>query len=363
MGCQNANGILPLQKICPVSKICSNNTTNITLNEPKINQKKEKDTNLKLEVIPRSISSENKSHVIDSIGFSNELNNKRKLNEYSNSEKHLLSNYFTVDEINTKNRKTIHNNKTFSSFVTINKRDNNNDINNTNVEVKLILNVKKSGDNKFITSFEIIADKINNKIVNNDYGTDIIIHTFGKADINDGVIEDELFNVHQFLIIYNKEKKRYYIKDHNEGTGVYVKIDKRTKIEDKMMICFCKEYMLFSIKNSGDPSVNELKIQFVDGLTNKQTIYNPLDIQKIKIGRGKSNTIVCDQIGISHVQCTINYEFSDWYIYDGLEENNHNRKSTNGIWLSAKNQVELNDDITIKTGSVQINCQIINNNI
>ena len=68
--------------------------------------------------------------------------------------------------------------------------------------------------------------------------------------------------------------------------------------------------------------------------------------EKITIGRCSDCDVIIEDSMLSRFHCTIFFKNDKWFICDGFIENNRNKKSTNGTWLYAF------EDIIIKNGMI-----------
>lgn len=70
----------------------------------------------------------------------------------------------------------------------------------------------------------------------------------------------------------------------------------------------------------------------------------------LHIGRSPDCEIFVDDSMVSRVNCTITYEKETWMITDGsILIGEGNKKSTNGTWIYAHEEIEITDQMTFKS--------------
>ena len=69
---------------------------------------------------------------------------------------------------------------------------------------------------------------------------------------NDYTFLDKNMGSHQFEILYNAEKSKYYILENRQGTGTFIKIKNKLAVNRDMIISFCSCHMVLQVLPDGN---------------------------------------------------------------------------------------------------------------
>jgi pSer/pThr/pTyr-binding forkhead associated (FHA) protein len=169
---------------------------------------------------------------------------------------------------------------------------------------------------------------------------------FGKENDNNdfNFPKEENVGPNQFEIRFDKNNGLYYIKDIREGSGSFIKINKRQAIEQDSIFSFCNTHIIV-YKTKQD---NMLRFKFLIGhLKNKVFNFDPKDNKVVRIGRSKQSEVVYKDESVSRFQLSFVYENGKWYICDGMKD----KASTNGLWMLASKKVAFHDGMIFKSGN------------
>jgi pSer/pThr/pTyr-binding forkhead associated (FHA) protein len=82
---------------------------------------------------------------------------------------------------------------------------------------------------------------------------------------NDVVLEGEEIGRRHFLIKYNQETTRYYLRDLGDGNGTFVRLDDPLQLKTGYIISFGDNHMFIQIYEDHQAKVSKLEIKFLDG--------------------------------------------------------------------------------------------------
>ena len=176
----------------------------------------------------------------------------------------------------------------------------------------------------------------------------------------DYLFDEENIQPHQFDIEFDEGK--YYIKGYDDGSGIFLRIDKKINIgfDEKYIFLFNnKSFINFQIKEDNN-------LVYIEYNGEKKGKFNYKENNIILIGRSQScNVVLNNEEGISRVQFSFYYDIinNEFYIFDGLydEDENKCKCSTNGIWLLINNKILINKGMLFKTGKTLILCELKEN--
>ena len=183
-------------------------------------------------------------------------------------------------------------------------------------------------------------DKNNNEIVVNDF----VFPIENKEDDD----KNNLYEFPNFAIYYNIKDNNYYIKDFNTGVGALMKITKFT-MGANTLINVGSNYLVTYI----DGNKITIKIFNNNNLENKEMSQNyesfNFDLEQknlITIGRSKKCDIVLEDMMLSKIQSTIEYNKKDEcvYLYDGDTK----KESTNATWVFILNPFIITNNFLFK---------------
>ena len=177
-----------------------------------------------------------------------------------------------------------------------------------------------------------------------------------------------LYEFPNFAIYFDTNDKNYYIKDFNTGVGALMKIKKYT-IEGSTLINIGSNYIVVNIEK------NKIILKIFNNtiLENKSSNENNrknCDIKEFKIennkktsitiGRSKKCNIVIDDVMLSKIHTSIEYNPKDkkFYLYDGDSQ----KESTNGTWVFILNPIRINNNFTFKAEHTLFVANLTNNN-
>ncbi|OMJ80099.1 hypothetical protein SteCoe_19747 [Stentor coeruleus] len=174
------------------------------------------------------------------------------------------------------------------------------------------------------------------------------IEKFGRLVINDIVLpfNEKGTGKRQFMIQYNKEQNKYFIKDMGEGLGTFIRIEIPIKLHTSYTFVYGDTHMIVYIENT------ILKLKFIQGpKADSIYIFTPNE-SPIKIGRMSDCNIKIEDSGLSRYHCLAYYD-NCWMFTDGDGQKN----STNGTWLFAEKFFEINNGMMIRTGETVFKAQ------
>ena len=172
---------------------------------------------------------------------------------------------------------------------------------------------------------------------------------------------DEQFKGRHFQIRFDKNTKKFYIKDLGNGFGTFIKLINEIKIKDNLLINIGETFLVFSYNNK---EKNKLMIKIFTGDEQCNTYSFNSDNQTcIIIGRDSSLCdVIIDDKMLSRVHCCINYKEKEnekgikkqgWYIKDG---NMKGKKSTNDTWFYSGEETLIYDKMIFKTNHNLFKC-------
>lgn len=159
---------------------------------------------------------------------------------------------------------------------------------------------------------------------------------------------------------------RYYIKDLGLGTGVFIKFNDWITIKNNSLFNIGDDYILFCIGCSsqdenfpiGEDNLYRLSIKIFSGNKGFDPMYfNPKD-SPITIGRNADCTIPIVDSKLSRYHCTIKFKDDQWMIQDGIENIEGIKKSTNGTWIYAFDEIPITDKMTFKSNQTVYICNL-----
>ena len=200
----------------------------------------------------------------------------------------------------------------------------------------------------------------------------------------DNFYYDDAFNGKHFMIKFNPDDLKYYIKDLGRGFGTFVKIQEWIELKNNLLLNIGENYIVFSLgdeeeemdndiynnknenkkelssyKNNHDYSLN---IKIFSMKSQKVFKLSP-DNCPITLGRSSDNNIVIDDDMLSRIHCTIDYSNYKWYIQDGYAKNGLQeeeiKKSTNGSWIFAFEEIPITDKMIFKANHNLFICNLV----
>ena len=206
---------------------------------------------------------------------------------------------------------------------------------------------------------------------NGDWGVD---YQFKNTD--NYIYEDAFIGKH-FMIKFNPNDLNYYIKDLGKGFGTFIKIQEWTELKNNLLLNIGENYIVFSF---GDDEDEEKEMNEKNNKDNINNDYNnclnvkifSMKSQKIftltpdncpcTIGRSSDNSIVIDDDMLSRIHCTIDFNKDKWFIQDGYAKNGLKeeeiKKSTNGSWIYAYDEIPITDKMIFKANHNLFICNL-----
>jgi hypothetical protein len=167
---------------------------------------------------------------------------------------------------------------------------------------------------------------------------------------------DEQFIGKHFQIRFDRDTKKYYIKDLGNGFGTFIKLINELKLKDNLLINIGETYMVFSFINENE---NHLMIKIFTGDEQCNTYtFNSENQTCVIIGRDSSlcDVIIEDKM-LSRIHCYINYKENNndkgWFIKDG---DTKGKKSTNYTWFYSAEETLIYDKMIFKTNHNLFKC-------
>lgn len=173
---------------------------------------------------------------------------------------------------------------------------------------------------------------------------------------------DERFFGKHFQIRFNPSDGKYYLKDLGHGFGTFVKITSMVQIKNNLLINIGENYIVFTFGieddlavptkvNSGDKEDldNMINVKVFSGNIKHDILSFTPKKSPLTIGRSPDCEILIDDSMLSRVHCTVQFKNGNWYITDGaMMDDDEVRKSTNGTWIYAFDDLEITEQMTFK---------------
>ena len=177
---------------------------------------------------------------------------------------------------------------------------------------------------------------------------DFIFPIEGNED-NNGLYESP-----NFAIYYNINDNNYYIKDFNTGVGALMKI-KKYAMEGNTLINIGGNYLVVYIEKTRI-LIKIFNNSILENTPRKDTNYSNCDIKQIDldenqnsfttIGRSQHCDIIIEDMMLSKIQCSIEYNAKTKKIY--LIDGDWKKESTNGTWVFILNPTKITDNFMFK---------------
>lgn len=179
----------------------------------------------------------------------------------------------------------------------------------------------------------------------------------------------------------------YYLKDLGRGFGTFIKITTWTLIKNNFLLNMGENYIVFytgterSFQNeemgtSGDRNNNTLT-QMGNTTTDSNSLTIKIFFGNIRhdsltfspskspftIGRSTECDIPIDDGMLSRIHSTVQFKNGQWYIIDGqIQDNGGNKKSTNGTWIYALEDIPITEQTTFKANHNLFICSFTKQN-
>ena len=171
----------------------------------------------------------------------------------------------------------------------------------------------------------------------------------------DNEYNDKFIGIH-FMIKYDEEKCKYYIKDLGCGYGTFIKLINRLKIVNNLLINVGDTFIVFALNKEND----QLILKLFTGDEQSETYEYSPDKKIITIGRDKSSDIYIEDKLLSRKQCYIYYsndesddEKNNWFIKDG---DINGKSSTNDTLMYTFKETLIYDQMIFKTNHNLFKC-------
>jgi len=189
---------------------------------------------------------------------------------------------------------------------------------------------------------------------------------------------DDGFIGRHFMIKFNPNDLNYYIKDLGKGTGTFIKIQEWIEIKNNLLLNVGENYIVLSFEDDeNEENENNINNNSNKNKFNNNSLYikifslnNQTKSYKFQpnncpftIGRSNENNIYINDDMLSRIHCTIDYGNGKWYIQDGYAKNGLReeeiKKSTNGCWIYAYDEIQIEDKMFFKSNHNIFICNLI----
>ena len=211
---------------------------------------------------------------------------------------------------------------------------------------KLKNSLRNGNDGKIYFGFE------------NDSNSDI--NTESKLDYilmpKDNEYDEKFIGIH-FMIRYDENKCKYYIKDLGSGYGTFIKLVNPLKITNNLLINIGESFIVFNL----DDDNKNISLKLFTGDEQSETYEYTFNKKTITIGRDKDSDVFIDDKLLSRKQCYIYYQEDEnddnnnytWFINDG---DVNGKKSTNDTWIYSIKDTLIYDRMILKTNHNLFRC-------
>ena len=211
---------------------------------------------------------------------------------------------------------------------------------------KLKNSLRNGNDGKIYFGFE------------NDSNSDI--NTESKLDYilmpKDNEYDEKFIGIH-FMIRYDENKCKYYIKDLGSGYGTFIKLINPLKITNNLLINIGESFIVFNL----DDDNKNISLKLFTGDEQSETYEYTFNKKIITIGRDKDSDVFIDDKLLSRKQCYIYYQEDEnddnnnytWFINDG---DINGKKSTNDTWIYSIKDTLIYDQMIFKTNHNLFRC-------
>ena len=170
----------------------------------------------------------------------------------------------------------------------------------------------------------------------------------------DNEYNDKFIGIH-FMIRYDKEKCKYYIKDLGSGYGTFIKIINPLNIINNLLINIGDSFIVFSLDEG-----QNLTVKIFTGDQESETYEYSPNKKMIIIGRDKDSDIFIEDKLLSRKQCFVYFKEdkndkrkSNWFISDG---DINGKKSTNDTWMYSFKDTLIYDQMLFKNNHNLFKC-------
>ena len=205
-----------------------------------------------------------------------------------------------------------------------------------------------STDNNLYSKYRLNSDTFNE-----EYNKNILLNDF-VFPIEEKEDNLNIYDIPNFAIYYNVEDGNYYIKDFNTGVGALMKI-KKYVIEENILINIGSNYLVVYIerhkiiikifnnsilesKNMNDKNPMNCDLKEFEIHQDKDSF--------IYIGRSQNCNVIIEDMMLSKVQCSIEYNSRENKFY--LNDGDGKKESTNGTWVFILNSTKITNNFMFK---------------
>ena len=177
----------------------------------------------------------------------------------------------------------------------------------------------------------------------------------------DGENLDDKFYGKHFQIKFNPEDLNYYLRDLGHGFGTFIRINDWIEIKNNFLLNIGENYLIFSVISKDAQDNNSvLNIKLFSVSSGQKSFDFKKENSPITIGRKAENDINIEDNMLSRIHCTIKNKENKWYLIDGsIDENENNKKSTNGSWIYAYEDTLIYDKMSFKASHYLFECNLI----
>ena len=205
---------------------------------------------------------------------------------------------------------------------------------------KLENSLRNGNNNKIYFGYE-------KDVLNNNYNIDYLLM---PKDNEDNV---KFEGIH-FMIKYEKNQLKYFIKDLGSGYGTFIKLNNPLRIMNNLLINIGDTFIVFFLSQENE----NLSLKLITGDEQTEVFEYPPDQKIITVGRDKSSDIFIEDKLLSRKQCYIYCQKDEkdkniWYINDG---DINGKKSANDTWMYCFKDTLIYDKMIFKTNHNLFRC-------
>lgn len=171
----------------------------------------------------------------------------------------------------------------------------------------------------------------------------------------DNEYNEKFIGIH-FVIKYDENNYKYYIKDLGSGYGTFIKLVSPLRIINNLLINIGDTFIVFSLNEENE----NISLKLFTGDEQTETYEFTPDKKIITIGRDKMSDIYIEDKLLSRKQCYIYYKNDEndkqknkWFIKDGDIKG---KKSTNDTWMYSFKDTLIYDQMIFKTNHNLFKC-------
>jgi len=193
--------------------------------------------------------------------------------------------------------------------------------------------------------------------------------TKNDDNINDFNFPDEdIIGKRHFEIKYDIAKDNYKIKNLY-GSGLFIKINKKTLLRNNSIFSFSTSHIIIKISmdnrniseateaTEGENLNSLISLKIIHGLKEgEEYFFESNKNNKIKLGRLAAGDIdiAFGEESTSRLQCQLTYENNNWYIVDG----DGFKISLNGTWYLADEYIDIYEGMIFRAGNTSIQAHL-----